>query len=69
MKNETKNRTNDLESYHNTSSTEDQLKNLKENYEKVNKYIEHNKEHMDDSALSNIKKKQDNRENQMNQLQ
>ncbi|WP_461613435.1 hypothetical protein [Clostridium sp. Marseille-QA1073] len=72
MKNETKNRINDLESeisYDNNLSTEEQLKNLKANYEKTNKYIEHNKERMDDSALSNIKKKQDNRENQMDQLQ
>lgn len=68
MKNETKNGKNDLESYNN-SSTKEQFKNLKGNYEKANKYIEHNKEHMDDSALSNIKKKQDNRENQMDQLQ
>jgi|GEM_PF-2742404 len=69
MKNETKNMKNDLESYDSNSSTEEQLKNLKGNYEKANKYIKHNKEHMDDSALSNIKKKQDNRENQMDQLQ
>lgn len=72
MKNETKNRINDLESKvpnNNNLSTEEQLKNLKANYEKTNKYIEHNKDHMDDTTLLNTKKKQDNREVQMDQLQ
>lgn len=48
---------------------QNELKNLKENYESTEGYINNNSEHMNKSDLNNLKEKQENRENQINWLE
>ena len=47
---------------------QNQVKNLQENYEKTEKYIAYNTDHMSSDDLNNLKQKQENRQNQMNCL-
>lgn len=51
------------------NDTKDQIRNLKENYKFSEGYIDHNADHMDQQALENLKSKQENRKEQMDQLQ
>jgi hypothetical protein len=51
------------------NETKDQINNLKDNYAFADGYINHNGDHMDEKAFQNLKKKQDNRKEQMDQLQ
>lgn len=46
-----------------------ELKNLKENYESTEGYINNNSKHMNKYDLNNLKEKQENRENQINWLE
>jgi hypothetical protein len=41
---------------------------LEKNYTFAKGYMEHNKDHMDEKALENMKEKQQNRRDKMNQL-
>lgn len=47
---------------------QNQLKNLEENYDKTEKYIAYNEDHMSSDDLNNLKQKQENRQNQLNCL-
>ncbi|MFL0248236.1 hypothetical protein [Candidatus Clostridium stratigraminis] len=51
------------------NDTEDQISNLKDNYTFAEGYINHNGDHMSDKAYNNLKKKQENRKEQLDQLQ
>jgi hypothetical protein len=51
------------------NDTESQLNSLKDNYTFAEGYIDHNGDHMDEKAFQNLKKKQENRKEQMDQLQ
>lgn len=50
-------------------SPEEHLKNLKENYENTQGYIENNKDSMDEQMLKNLQEKQEHREEQINFLE
>lgn len=51
------------------NDTKDQISNLKDNYTFAEGYINHNGDHMSDKAYNNLKKKQENRKEQLDQLQ
>jgi len=46
----------------------DELEGLERNYTFAQGYMDHNKEHMDEEALENLKEKQQNRRDKMNEL-
>lgn len=51
------------------NETKDQINNLKDNYAFAEGYINHNGDHMNEKAFENLKKKQENRREQLDQLQ
>lgn len=51
------------------NDTKDQISNLKDNYTFAEGYINHNGDHMSDKAYNNLKEKQKNRKEQLDQLQ
>lgn len=52
-----------------TPTKQEQIENLKENYEFGEGYIENNKEHMNDIDLENLERKQENRKQQIENMQ
>lgn len=51
------------------NGTKEQIENIKDNYTFAEGYINHNGDHMDEKSFQNLKKKQENRKEQMDQLQ
>jgi len=51
------------------NETGDQISNLKDNYAFAEGYINHNGDNMPDKAFNNLKKKQENRKEQLDLLQ
>lgn len=49
-------------------SDNDEIEGLERNYTFAKGYMEHNKEHMDQEALENMKEKQQNRRDKMQEL-
>lgn len=52
-----------------TTSPHEEKEHLEETYRETREYIDHNKDHMDEQSLKNIKEKQANRELQRRQLE
>jgi len=51
------------------NDTKNQLESIKDNYTFAEGYINHNGDHMDEKSFQNLKKKQENRKEQIDQLQ
>ncbi|MPM21267.1 hypothetical protein SDC9_67711 [bioreactor metagenome] len=51
------------------NANNNELENVKANYEKTEKYINYNADHMSSAQLNNLKEKQENRQNLINYLE